>query len=205
MNSLAQRRAAFTGKLRREQCREHFETLFLYFSAPILRGARPAVLITLNPGCYSVWSERQTALRMATGLQTKEIINRNGTTLLLIYEEAALSKYLSDESITSFLSCHGYPIGSKFEEYLCKLQKRFLLEACPHEIGIFLGYPLCDVQSFIENGGKNCICCRYWKVYHNPEQAQKTFRLIDEAQLLAMEVLCRPRPIHIAVNLLKAG
>lgn len=94
-------------------------------------------------------------------------------------------------------------MNAELETHFQRLQEHFLQESCPHEIGLFLGYPLDDVKSFIKNKGKNCICCRYWKVYHHPEQAQKTFRLIDEAQHYAMDVLCEPKPIHIAVNLLK--
>ena len=35
----------------------------------------------------------------------------------------------------------------------------------PHEIGIFLGYPLADVAGFIRNKGRNCKCIGTWKVY----------------------------------------
>ena len=44
----------------------------------------------------------------------------------------------------------------------------------PHEIGVFLGYPLDDVRGFIENphGGK---VCGTWKVYGDEAQAEKAF------------------------------
>ena len=45
----------------------------------------------------------------------------------------------------------------------------------PHEIGVFLGYPLEDVIGFIENAGQNCKCAGYWKVYCNECEAVKTF------------------------------
>lgn len=45
----------------------------------------------------------------------------------------------------------------------------------PHEIGIFLGYPLGDVIGFIANEGKNCKCCGCWKVYCNETEAKKCF------------------------------
>ena len=45
----------------------------------------------------------------------------------------------------------------------------------PHEIGLFLGYPIDDVISFIENKGKNFKCCGCWKVYHDEDNAKKTF------------------------------
>ena len=45
----------------------------------------------------------------------------------------------------------------------------------PHEIGIFLGYPLGDVIGFIQNLGKNCKCTGCWKVYCDECSAKKTF------------------------------
>ncbi|MPN35997.1 hypothetical protein SDC9_183502 [bioreactor metagenome] len=45
----------------------------------------------------------------------------------------------------------------------------------PHEIGLFLGYPLHDVVGFIENKGRNFTCSGYWKSYGDPETAQKCY------------------------------
>ena len=46
--------------------------------------------------------------------------------------------------------------------FLRQLSNRLCLEHdFPHEIGIFLGYPLEDVVGFIENQGKNYTCSGY--------------------------------------------
>jgi hypothetical protein len=74
----------------------------------------------------------------------------------------------------------------------------------PHEIGVFLGYPAEDVLGFIINEGRNYVCCRHWKVYHDIERAQEMFRRIDEAHSYALDVLRDWKPIHIAAKLLKA-
>ena len=47
--------------------------------------------------------------------------------------------------------------------------------AFPHEIGLFLGYPIDDVVAFIANKGRNCLCCGCWKCYTDAEAAQKAF------------------------------
>ena len=46
----------------------------------------------------------------------------------------------------------------------------------PHEIGVFLGYPLADVKGFIENRGANYLCSGLWKVYCDEQEAQRTFQ-----------------------------
>ena len=52
----------------------------------------------------------------------------------------------------------------------------------PHEIGLFLGYPLCDVQGFIRHAGRHCKCCGYWKVYGDEAEAQSLFQKFDRCR-----------------------
>ena len=58
---------------------------------------------------------------------------------------------------------------------VARLKKRLAEDDFPHEIGVFLGYPLGDVVGFIENRGLNCKCVGCWKVYCNEHEAVKTF------------------------------
>ena len=75
----------------------------------------------------------------------------------------------------SFLKKCGYTDFST-EAVLKKLKERFSHGGdFPHEIGIFLGYPLGDVIGFIQNSGKNCKCTGCWKVYCDECSAKKTF------------------------------
>jgi hypothetical protein len=53
----------------------------------------------------------------------------------------------------------------------------------PHEVGIFLGYPLEDVISFSAGKSSPYTCHGYWKVYFRPEKAERTFAYMDAARL----------------------
>lgn len=58
---------------------------------------------------------------------------------------------------------------------LTQLSRRLCCSAdFPHEIGVFLGYPLGDVVGFIENRGKNFTCCGCWKSYGDRMQHRST-------------------------------
>ena len=46
----------------------------------------------------------------------------------------------------------------------------------PHEIGICLGYPLEDVEGFINHKEEGCKTVGTWKVYGDVEQAEASFR-----------------------------
>ena len=62
------------------------------------------------------------------------------------------------------------------EENVARLLRRLTACPCfPHEIGLFLGYPLEDVRGFMENCGRNYRLCGCWKVYGDPEAALRCF------------------------------
>ena len=78
-------------------------------------------------------------------------------------------------------------------QIMCRCQKRLLVllyrpkllqkPEFPHEIGIFLGYPLEDVDGFITHQGENCKLCGCWKVYGNVEQARRTFANYEKCRV----------------------
>ena len=74
--------------------------------------------------------------------------------------------------------------------------ERRLLEGLPHEIGIFLGYPLADVEGYIENGGRDCIRLGCWKAYSDPDGAERVFRMIRKCRRVYEECLRRGTPIE---------
>ena len=83
---------------------------------------------------------------------------------------------MAKPSYKSFLSQMGYRKIEKLDDLILQLSHRLCVnEEFPHEIGVFLGYPLEDVIGFIENGGKNFTCCGHWKSYGPPAKAQKCF------------------------------
>lgn len=81
-------------------------------------------------------------------------------------------------SVTDSQSAHsGWQAG---DEQLVRLLNHLKMrmvscDGFPHEIGLFLGYPLPDVLGFINNQGQNYLLSGYWKVYSDAEQRKKTF------------------------------
>lgn len=65
----------------------------------------------------------------------------------------------------------------RYMNYMDKINVGF-----PHEIGIFLGYPIIDVEEYIKNKGENYLLSGYWKVYHNVNKAKKTFRYFSNVR-----------------------
>lgn len=95
--------------------------------------------------------------------------------LIYVFRPNKLKKDLSQEDSKKLLSKAGYS-GNNIRGYLKHLSERiYKCQEFPHEIGLFLGYPVDDVKGFIENKGRNCKCVGCWKVYTNECEAMKTF------------------------------
>lgn len=109
------------------------------------------------------------------GVSLTLLREKEGRALLYLYRRQDLAAALALPEIRAFMGQYGYD-DPRPEAAIARLRLRIRQsEEFPHEIGVFLGYPLCDIQGFICNEGRNCLCCGCWKVYANPEQAQRLF------------------------------
>lgn len=93
---------------------------------------------------------------------------------IYIYNTNVLKRLFENEKIRLFLNNYGYTDDNIIEHLL----ERFHEEKCPHEIGIFLGYPLNDVLAFINKKSK-CPLIGYWKAYSNIENTKEKFYHYD--------------------------
>ncbi|MCR4640900.1 MAG: DUF3793 family protein [Lachnospiraceae bacterium] len=96
--------------------------------------------------------------------------------LIYLYRPKDLSRDLKHPWAAKILKKTGY-CSDDPENCLVRLIRRLREEdVFPHEIGLFLGYPPSDVESFMEHPCKGVKFCGYWKAYSHPEVAEKTFR-----------------------------
>ena len=135
-------------------------------------GLKIASLVSLRKGEEDVI---QTLSRRFAGKGFAFILLREDEERLLVYvcHRARLTKYLFSSDVRAFLARFGYEYGSA-EEALEQLKYRMHGEF-PHEIGIFLGYPLEDVKGFIADPTARTKLSGYWKVYADVDNKQKLF------------------------------
>lgn len=95
--------------------------------------------------------------------------------LIYVCRKARLQKDLNKAGVAEFLADYGYKDTDV--DYAINMLKIRLSQCIsfPHEIGIFLDYPLGDVIGFIDNTGANCKCIGCWKVYCDECEAIRTF------------------------------
>lgn len=124
-------------------------------------------------GAALLWDEilREKGIRVRLMTSVK-----NSTLLAYVYRPLMLAEAISDSETKEFLKNYGYDTTSGVEACLNRLAERLAIECeFPHEIGVFLGYPLLDVIGFIENSGDNYRLSGPWKVYHDPLRAKALF------------------------------
>ncbi len=98
-----------------------------------------------------------------------------GWALLYVCRKYYLQKILQNSEVADFLKDYGYKeldVDAALERLRGRLNRE---EQFPHEIGIFLDYPVGDVRGFIRNAGRNYKCKGCWKVYCNECETAKLF------------------------------
>ena len=152
------------------------ERYLIQHGSPTLAGLKTASMFCVP--LEEDW-ETETALwnrRLAQkGLSLTVLRRQNGRALLYLYRPSQLARDLEEPGVKAFLAAMGYE-SMQPAKALSKLRTRLgETQGFPHEVGLFLGYPLGDVAGFIQNQGRNCKCSGCWKVYCNELEAQKRF------------------------------
>lgn len=168
--------------------------------APLLLGIKAANIMTVTGREFF----RIGDLLQGTDISYCFLKTKEDKGILYLYREREIMKYLHSEDVQSFLKGYGYDTKN-FNEMLERLSTRIRFYndgemAFPHEIGIFLEYPLMDVKGFLENDGENFIYSGYWKVYTDVHNTLRKFRQYDVVRELAIQAVISGKKIkEIAV------
>lgn len=170
--------------------KEYFEKFMLYNLSLVTSGIKPSATVNLtkeNRNLYKLWLVYGENFLNNEDLDCVLLRENEKSIVVLIYNSEVLRKYLNKKENSVFLKKLGYNTNYSLEEALNKLQERYKLYNCPHELGVFLGYPVDDVIDFMECSNKKCVMCGYWKVYNNEERAIETFKLYDQIRKCTLE------------------
>lgn len=174
------------------------EPALIEYGSPTLANLKVGSLFNLlsfSPGVLRAELRALVVPLREKGLSLRLIAAGERRLLCYLYRRAGLEILLRDPETAAFLCARGY----------AALDARHTLDtlcvrlagggAFPHEVGLFLGYPLSDVVAFIENQGRNCPCCGCWKAYTNLREAQKQFDKWGKCTRVYKQLYARGYPL----------
>lgn len=157
--------------------------------APVISGIKISNLLTIPAKSLRELS----AVLKKTELSFRILYPGRERLVILIYRETELKEYLEREEVMAFIYKCGYETSdiSKIFPVFVKRYMRYmeLKQDFPHELGLFLGYPIEDVEGFIEENGKNYLYSGYWKVYKDAELKIRLFKNYEKVQTEIVRLL----------------
>lgn len=178
--------------------RKKLENELIRHCAPTLAGLKSASLFSyFHAGEDNVRKELREVneLLNSRGVYVEALLWREKSVLIYTYRLTLLEKELRQPGMWELLEKYGYK-NSEVDDCIRHLKERLMNDSCfPHEIGIFLGYPLEDVKGFIDNNGKNCKSCGLWKVYCNESEKDKLFHKLKKCTDVYIQVFREGREL----------
>lgn len=152
---------------------------FLAFhSAEVLEGIKPANLITMHDrdhtcgrNLYRLWEGYAEQLLVSSGLHAHVLSDCGRRRLVLLYSPLLLGTLVQRPNVRNFLHKAGYPPYEGVSQALETLTQRVEGDAFPHEIGLFLGYPLKDVAGFMGWAAIPYSSDGPWRIYGDPSRS----------------------------------
>lgn len=182
----------------------NFEKSMAYHLAPAMLGIKPACLMSMekNKDGLEENVELFNSRAYTKGMKLTVLCECKSRKLLFLYNEKLLSDRLADNRVRTLLESFGYDSDLTLERKLERLSERISAsEDFPHEIGLFLGYPVDDVTGFIQNKGRNYLLCGYWKVYSDENRARRIFSNYDKCRNYLCNKLAQGESIYQALKI----
>ena len=175
-----------------------FESVLIEHCAPTLAGMKAASLFNYFFEEKEIVLEEIRNVNEALnerGVYIEVLRWKNGSALIYAYRPKCLQEKLGHTETMDLLIKYGYT-DCDIEKCICHLKRRLYDYKCfPHEIGVFLDYPLEDVKGFIENKGQNCQSCGLWKVYCNEVEKEKLFEKFIKCKKIYIQVFGEGREL----------
>lgn len=166
---------------------EAFERAIVTHCAPTLAGHKCGSLFSWHGCPDSLRVEEADGVLSRKGVRVRLLRSCANGALVYVYRPEKLAARLKDNAVRAFLAGEGYAdltIASCLE----RLSERIVCgRDFPHEIGVFLDYPLEDVIGFIRHRGSEYRCLGCWKAYGDVAQAEKRFALYRKCQRVYLD------------------
>ncbi len=181
----------------KEDCGDLLRYLLVKVS-PVILKVKPAVLVRITNCCrinqfrsYDMFCVHQEQILNVLRTDYRVMRNTGKDIQVLFYDKEVMQNIIDQPENRRFLASHGYTSHAPVDQCLDILSERFSDSDFPHEIGIFLGYPLHDVKGFIEKRTDSIPITRgLWRVFDKPHEALRlmwSYRFAEDIGRLTLK------------------
>ncbi len=185
-----------------ERHRKELMGFLLVKTAAVRQGVKPAELLRVRH-CYETVNEEGLRICLyrrdiyeTLGLDYLELKVEERSSLVLFYNPPVLAATLAEGRSRRWLARLGYDAKATMEEMLAELRRRASGVELPHEVGLFVGYPLKDVAGFMAHIPSTPVHHISWRVYGGAEESIARQRRYEAAENAAKQVLARTERIE---------
>ena len=144
----------------------------------VILGSKPAEIINV-PGSKEdkkiKLSQIEAFFSNCSRITYRIITTHDGGKRVLFINEKSMEKVLVNKRCINFLKFVGYSSDYELNDYMDELVFRLQSEEFPHEIGVFLGYPLKDVLGFMGYGKNELVEVKNWRIYGDKEISYEVY------------------------------
>lgn len=183
-----------------EMDRKQLEVKMALQCAPVLTGIKISNLLNVE----SEYESSVCRILRNTALVPYRLLCCENRTVFLLFRRNELTSYLREPKVQAVFQSNGYK-NLSLTGILKRFRQRYaayILQGgnFPHEMGLLLGYPVEDVQGFIEYKGKNYLYAGYWKVYTDLEEKKALFEAYESAKEALLLLVSGGYTIHMIME-----
>ena len=158
----------------------------------VILGSKPAEIINV-PGSKEdkkiKLSQIEAFFSNCSRITYRIITTHDGGKRVLFINEKSMEKVLVNKRCINFLKFVGYSSDYELNAYMDELVFRLQSEEFPHEIGVFLGYPLKDVLGFMGYGKNELVEVRNWRIYGDKEISYEVYNNFMRDKAIMKEMI----------------
>lgn len=154
------------------------DQLLIRLCSPTLAGIKTGNLFSVECDDRAEFNceVREFNMRLKSkGIRMIPVKYSKGHVLIYLYRPDYLKRDFTNDEVCRILKEKGYSYHNA-DRCVAELAMHLNKDASfPHEIGLFLGYPVADVLGFMKSPDKGVKYTGFWKVYGDEDYALKTF------------------------------
>lgn len=158
----------------------------------VILGSKPAEIINV-PGSKEdkkiKLSKIEAFFSNCSRITYRIITTHDGGKRVLFINEKSMEKVLVNKRCINFLKFVGYSSDYELNDYMDELVFRLQSEEFPHEIGVFLGYPLKDVLGFMGYWKNELVEVKNWRIYGDKEISYEVYNNFMRDKAIMKEMI----------------